>query len=147
VHLTSKPKMAESNIGNIISNTQTKSVIKVNSYLQEQKRDSLSQNNHQQRKTSAVFASSIIVMFDLWKIWLDSLPEVEYLVSWNTRCCGRQKHFIYGRRQFSYQNCIGNWSQLYLPNEVQFTSILKGFWNYTTKHFQVKLIRHIHQHL
>jgi hypothetical protein len=57
--------MAESNIGNIISNTQTKSVIKVNSYLQEQKRDSLSQNNHQQRKTSAVFASSIIVMFDL----------------------------------------------------------------------------------
>jgi len=33
VHLTSKPKMAESKVGNIIYNTQTKSAIKVNSYV------------------------------------------------------------------------------------------------------------------
>ena len=36
VHLTSKPKMAESKIRNIIYNTQTKSVIKVNSYVQDE---------------------------------------------------------------------------------------------------------------
>jgi len=106
VHLTSKPKLAESKIWNIICSTRTKSVIKVNSYVQEQTRDSVSQKNHQQRKKNAVSASSIIVTSDLWKTWLDSLPEVEYLVSWNTRCCGRKKYFIYCRRQFSYQNYI-----------------------------------------
>ena len=42
VHLTSKQKLAKSKIGNIIYNTQTNSVIKVNSYVQEQTRDSVS---------------------------------------------------------------------------------------------------------
>jgi hypothetical protein len=42
VQLTSKTKMEESKIRNIVYNTQTKSVIEVNSYVQEKTRDSVS---------------------------------------------------------------------------------------------------------